>query len=86
MKMLIKQRFFSWLDSYTVSAEDGSTLYTVEGQLSWGHCLKVYDAAGQEPFSRASRASFFEWIKKNRKHLLTQLRKLSFLHYYTHSG
>ena len=48
MKLLFKQRFFSWLDSYDVFAEDGSTLYTVRGQLSWGHCLKISDAAGCE--------------------------------------
>lgn len=44
MKMLFKQRFFSWLDSYDIYAEDGSTLYTVKGALSWGHCLKIFDA------------------------------------------
>ncbi len=48
MKILFKQRFFSWLDSYDIYAEDGSTLYTVRGQLSWGHCLKIFDAAGYE--------------------------------------
>lgn len=48
MKMLFKQRFFSWLDSYDIYAEDGSTLYTVQGQLCWGHCLKIFDAAGNE--------------------------------------
>ena len=48
MKMLFKQRFFSWLDSYDIYAEDGSTLYTVKGVLSWGHCLKIFDADGKE--------------------------------------
>lgn len=48
MKMLFKQRFFSWLDSYDIYAEDGSTLFTVKGVLSWGHCLKIFDAAGNE--------------------------------------
>ena len=43
-----KQRFFSWLDSYDIYAEDGSTLYTVKGVLSWGHCLKIFDAYGNE--------------------------------------
>ena len=36
MKLLFKQRFFSWLDSYDIYYEDGSTAYTVKGQLSWG--------------------------------------------------
>jgi len=48
MKMLFKQRFFSWLDSYDIYAEDGSTLYTVKGVLAWGHCLKIFDAGGRE--------------------------------------
>ena len=48
VKMLFKQRFFSWLDSYDIYAEDGSTLFTVKGVLSWGHCLKIFDAYGNE--------------------------------------
>ncbi len=48
MKLLFKQRFFSWLDSYDIYYEDGSTAYTVRGQLSWGHCLKIFDPCGQE--------------------------------------
>ena len=48
MRMLFKQRLFSWLDSYDIYDEEGNTLYTVEGQLSWGHCLKIYDAYGNE--------------------------------------
>ena len=46
MRMYFKQRFFSWLDSYDVYSEDGVTLFTVEGRLSWGHCLHILDAAG----------------------------------------
>lgn len=48
MKLLFKQRFFSWLDSYDIYYEDGSVAYTVRGQLSWGHCLKIFDPYGQE--------------------------------------
>ena len=48
MKLLFKQRFFSWLDSYDIYYEDGSVAYTVKGQLSWGHKLVIYDAAGNE--------------------------------------
>ena len=46
MKMLFKQRFFSWLDSYDIYDEQGNTLFTVEGKLSWGHCLHILDRAG----------------------------------------
>lgn len=48
MKLLFRQRIFSWFDSYDVFDEDGDKLYTVKGQLSWGHCLKIYDANGEE--------------------------------------
>lgn len=46
MRLLFKQRFFSWFDSYDIYDEDGNTVYVVKGQLSWGHLLNVYDAAG----------------------------------------
>lgn len=48
MKLLFKQRLFSWLDSYDIYNEAGETVYTVRGQLAWGHCLKIYDAHGRE--------------------------------------
>ncbi len=47
MKLLFKQRFFSWLDSYDIYDEAGNTVYTVEGKLSWGHCLHILDRYGQ---------------------------------------
>lgn len=46
MRLYFKQRFFSWFDSYDIYGGDGSTVYTVEGKLSWGHCLHILDAAG----------------------------------------
>lgn len=48
MKLLFKQRFFSWFDSYDIYDETGNTVYTVKGQLAWGHCLKIYDAYNNE--------------------------------------
>ena len=47
MKLIFKQRLFSWLDSYDIYSETGETVYTVEGRLSWGHCLEIHDAAGR---------------------------------------
>ena len=46
MKLLFKQRFFSWLDSYDIFDENGTTVYSVEGQIFWGHCLHIHDAQG----------------------------------------
>lgn len=48
MRLLFKQRMFSWFDSYDIYNERWQKVYTVKGQLSWGHCLKVYDARGYE--------------------------------------
>ena len=48
MRLLLKQRFFSWFDSYDIYDEYGSTVFSVQGKLSWGHCLIVYDKYGNE--------------------------------------
>ena len=47
MKLLIKQRIFSWLDSYDIYDEKGETVYTVKGQLSFGHKLFIYNKYGE---------------------------------------
>ena len=62
MKLLFKQRFFSWFDSYDVYNEAGDTVYTVKGQLSWGHCLKIFDARGNEVGTIEER--IFTWLPK----------------------
>ncbi|MGN1417922.1 MAG: LURP-one-related/scramblase family protein [Acutalibacteraceae bacterium] len=46
MKLLFKQRFFSWFDSYDIYYENGTVAYKVEGRPSWSHELHVYDSAG----------------------------------------
>ena len=48
MKLLFKQRFFSWFDSYDIYDTTGRVVYTVKGELSWGHLLRIYDANGRE--------------------------------------
>ena len=48
MKLLFKQRLFSWFDSYDIYDEACNTIFVVKGQLAWGHCLKIYDAQGRE--------------------------------------
>lgn len=47
MKLLFKQRYFSWFDRYDIYNEAGQTVYTVKGEPSWGHLLRVYDAKGK---------------------------------------
>ena len=48
MKLLFRQRFFSWFDSYDVYDEAGNTVFVVKGELAWGHLLRIYDANGRE--------------------------------------
>ena len=48
MRLIFKQRLFSWFDSYDIYDEAGNTVFTVEGQLSWGHCLKIFASDGSE--------------------------------------
>lgn len=49
MKLLIKQRVFSWSDTYDIYDENENPKYFVKGEiLSLGHRLHVYDAAGNE--------------------------------------
>ena len=48
MQLLFKQRLFSWFDSYDIYDETGNAVYTVKGQLAWGHCLKIFDVYGNE--------------------------------------
>ena len=46
MKLLFKQRAFTWFDSYDIFDEAEDTVYTVQGRLAWGHKLEISDAAG----------------------------------------
>lgn len=43
MKLLFKQRLFSWFDSYDIYDEEGNVFFYVNGVLSFGHCLEIYD-------------------------------------------
>ena len=47
VKILFKQRIFSWFDSYDIYDEWGGTLFTVQGKPAWGHKLEIEDAAGR---------------------------------------
>lgn len=46
MKMLFKQRLFSWFDSYDIYDEQGGVLFTVKGEFSIGHRLRIFDNSG----------------------------------------
>ncbi len=62
MKLLFKQKLFSWFDSYDIFNEAGETVYKVKGQLAWGHCLKIYDASDNE--IATVKQKIFTWMPK----------------------
>ena len=62
MKLLFKQRFFSWFDSYDIYNEEGDTVYTVKVAPSWGHWLMVCDAL--EMKSVPSGEKVLSWLPK----------------------
>lgn len=59
MRLLIRQRIFSWTDSYDIYDESGNQKYHVKAEaFTLGHQIHVYDAGGgevgrieQRPFS-----------------------------------
>ena len=48
MKLLFKQKLFSWLDSYDIFDEAGNTVFTVKGRMGVGHRFDVFDKNGRE--------------------------------------
>lgn len=49
MKLLIKERVFSWSDTYDIYDENGNAKYMVKAEIfSFGHQLHVYDFNGVE--------------------------------------
>lgn len=47
MRLLFKQRLFSWFDSYDIYGENGAPMFTVKGKMAWGHCLEIFNAKGE---------------------------------------
>lgn len=62
MRLIFKQRFFSWFDSYDIYDEHENTLFVVKGKLSWGHLLKIYNAQGDEVGT--VREKILTWLPK----------------------
>ncbi len=60
MKLYFKQRFFSWFDSYDIYDKEGNVVYTVKGQLSWGHCLHIHNANGEH--IATIQEKIFRWL------------------------
>ena len=65
MRLLIKQRVFSWSDTYDVYDEEGNVRYFVRAEVfALGHQIHVYDAAhvevGNEPSEKLLTGIGFE--------------------------
>lgn len=49
MRLLLKQRFFSWTDTYDIYGEDGGSKYFVKAEFfTLGHVIHVYDMRESE--------------------------------------
>jgi uncharacterized protein YxjI len=49
MRYVMRQKFWSWADSYIFKDESGNDAFTVQGEaFSWGHRLSFRDASGTE--------------------------------------
>ena len=48
MKLVFKQKIFSWFDSYDIYDENDNIYFIVKGQLSWGHLFKIYNSYNEE--------------------------------------
>ena len=48
MKLLLKQKVFSWFDSYNIYDENENVIYKIKGEFSWGHLLRIYDESDND--------------------------------------
>lgn len=48
MKLILKQKFLSWFNTYNIFDENDNVVYTIKGELSWGHKLRIYDRNNNE--------------------------------------
>ncbi len=62
MRLLFKQRMFSWFASYDVFDENGYTVFSVEGQLDWGHRQHILDSEGHH--IATVRQRIMTWLPK----------------------
>lgn len=84
MKLIFKQKFLSWLDSYEVYDEAGNIVYTVKSELDWGKKLHVYGANGgylgtvKEKLQWFSRPKFEIYIGHDYAGIIS--KRITFLH------
>ena len=59
MKLLFKQRLFSWWSSYDIFDEAGRVVYRVQGKPALGHKLHILDAQDQHVATLKGGPVFF---------------------------
>ena len=62
MKLLFKQKLFSWFDSYDIYNENNEIVFSVKGQLSWGHKFEIYDRDGN--YLVTVKQVIFSWLPR----------------------
>lgn len=84
MKLYLKQKVFSWGDSFTVYDENGNDKYYVEGEIfSFGKKLHIYDLSGNELcFIYQKLMSFLPkyFISKNGFDVAQVVKNFTFFH------
>lgn len=82
MKLYIKQRVFSWADTFFVYDADGNEKYSVKGEVfSLGRKLHLYDASGSElAFVRQKMWSFLPryFIERNGTTVAEVVKRFTF--------
>ena len=84
MRLLIKQKVFSWRDRFVIKDENGNDRYYAEGEVfSWAKKLHIYDLSGREVAYIEQK--IWSWMPKyyifRNGSLVALIRKeLSFLH------
>lgn len=83
MKLYMKQKVFSWADTFTVKDSMGEDKYFVKGEaFSWGKKLHVYDRSGREvAFVRQKLWSFLHryMVSVNGTDVAEIVREFTFL-------
>ncbi|MCF0116565.1 MAG: LURP-one-related family protein [Bacilli bacterium] len=59
MKLYIKQKMFSFLDSFDVFDENGEPYYHIKGQFAMGHSYAIYDRNGEKVGSLVQKVLTF---------------------------
>ena len=56
MRFIVRQRIFSFGDSFTIKDELGNDHFVVKGRVfTLGNKLRIYDMAGQELYYKSRR-------------------------------